>query len=43
MNVLCALAEMVPFAKAGGLGNVIGSLPKALRKIGVDTRVIMPT
>lgn len=42
MNVLFASAEMVPFAKAGGLGDVIGSLPKALRAAGVDARVIMP-
>lgn len=42
MNVLFASAEVVPFAKAGGLGDVIGSLPKALRAAGVDARVIMP-
>lgn len=42
MNVLFASAEMVPFAKAGGLGDVIGSLPKALQGVGVDARVIMP-
>lgn len=42
MNVLFTSAEMVPFAKAGGLGDVIGSLPKALRKHGVDARVLMP-
>src|SRR5215831_9900788 len=42
MNVLFASAEVVPFAKAGGLGDVIGSLPKALRAQGIDARVIMP-
>jgi len=42
MKVLFASAEMVPFAKAGGLGDVIGSLPKALRREGIDARVLMP-
>src|SRR5258706_12059969 len=42
MNVLFISAEVSPFAKAGGLGDVVGSLPKALRKQGVDARVLMP-
>ncbi len=42
LNVLFASAEMNPFAKAGGLGDVVGSLPKALRADGVDARVIIP-
>lgn len=42
MNVLFAGAEAAPFAKVGGLADVMGSLPKALRKIDIDARVVMP-
>lgn len=42
MNVLLVGAEVDPFAKVGGLADVTGSLPKALRRLGVDARVIMP-
>lgn len=42
MNVLYATSEAAPFAKTGGLGDVAGSLPAALRKKGADCRVIMP-
>lgn len=42
MNVLFVGAEAAPFAKVGGLADVMGSLPKALHKIGVDARVLMP-
>ncbi|MBZ0301187.1 MAG: glycogen synthase [Anaerolineae bacterium] len=42
MNVLFVSAEAVPFAKTGGLADVVGSLPKALRQQGIDARVIMP-
>lgn len=42
MKVLIASAEAVPFAKVGGLADVVGSLPKALRQEGIDARVIIP-
>jgi starch synthase len=42
MNVLFVSSEADPFAKTGGLADVVGSLPKALRRQGIDARVIMP-
>lgn len=42
MNVLFCASEANPFAASGGLGDVAGSLPKALAKNGVDCRVVMP-
>ena len=42
MKVLYVTAECWPFAKTGGLGDVAYALPKALKKEGVDVRVMMP-
>ncbi|MEG6585394.1 glycogen synthase GlgA [Dendrosporobacter sp. 1207_IL3150] len=42
MKVLFTAAEAVPFIKTGGLGDVIGSLPKELSRNDIDVRVIMP-
>lgn len=42
LNVLITGYEGAPFYKKGGLGDVIESLPKALAKIGVDIRIVLP-
>lgn len=42
LKVLMVASEAAPFAKSGGLGDVVGSLPKALKKLGVDVRVVLP-
>ena len=35
-------SECVPFAKSGGLGDVVGALPKFLKKLGHDPIVVIP-
>jgi starch synthase len=42
MKVLFVASEVAPFRKTGGLADVAGALPKALRKRGIDVRVVMP-
>ena len=41
-RVLHVAPEMAPLVKLGGLGDVVGSLPKALRDARVDARVLLP-
>lgn len=42
MRVVVISAEAVPYSKTGGLGDVAGALPKALKQIGVDSLLITP-
>ncbi|MDQ3220997.1 MAG: glycogen/starch synthase, partial [Acidobacteriota bacterium] len=42
MRVAVLSAEAVPYSKTGGLGDVAGALPKALKQVGVDSLLITP-
>ena len=42
LKVLFLSSEVVPFAKTGGLADVAGALPGALKQLGVDVRLVLP-
>ena len=42
MHVLHVSAECYPAAKTGGLGDVVGALPKYLNQAGMQASVIIP-
>ncbi|MCX6084910.1 MAG: glycogen synthase GlgA [Caldiserica bacterium] len=42
MKAFFVASEALPYAKTGGLGDVTGSLPAALRTLGVDAFLILP-
>jgi starch synthase len=42
LKVLMVATEAAPFAKEGGVADVIGSLPKALAALGHDVRIFLP-
>jgi starch synthase len=42
LRVVFIASEAAPFAKTGGLADVAGSLPNALRQLNVDIRVVLP-
>ncbi len=42
MKILFVASEVAPFAKTGGLADVAGSLPKELKRLGHDVRIVLP-
>lgn len=41
-KILIAASEAVPFAKVGGLADVVGTLPGAMEKVGAEVRIVIP-
>ncbi len=42
MRILFISSEVTPFAKTGGLADVAGALPRALKRLGHDVRILLP-
>lgn len=42
LKILFVASEVSPYIKSGGLGDVAGSLPLSLKKLGADIRVVLP-
>ena len=42
LKIMMVASECVPYAKSGGLADVVGALPTALRKLGHEVIVVMP-
>src|SRR5690242_17545518 len=42
MKILMVASEAAPFAKTGGLADVVGSLPAALKELGHEVAVLLP-
>jgi starch synthase len=42
MRIMFVASEAVPYAKTGGMGDVVGALPKYLRKLGHKVVIVLP-
>ncbi len=42
MKILFIASEAYPLVKTGGLADVVGALPSALRRLGLDVRLLLP-
>ena len=42
MRILMVASEARPFAKTGGLADVVGALPQALQRLGHHVDIVMP-
>ena len=42
MKILMVASEAAPFAKTGGLADMVGSLPAALKSLGHEVAVLLP-
>lgn len=42
MKIVFCSAEVAPFSQAGGLGDVMGSLPRAVAELGTDCAILTP-
>ncbi len=42
LRILVVASEAIPFSKTGGLADVVGALPRALKRRGCDVRVVLP-
>ncbi len=42
MNILFVASELFPYVKVGGLGDVMAALPRAIRALGADARLLLP-
>lgn len=42
LRILEVSSEVAPFARTGGLGDVVGALPKALARLGHEVKVVLP-
>ena len=42
MKILFVASELFPYVKTGGLGDVMAALPRAMRALGAEVRLLLP-